>query len=251
MYQKDRLDDILRILKEHGYVTVKFLTDELHYSTATINRDLNVLQSQKLITRSYGGAQLAETTIAPLTFRYHKMKATKNQIGKKAASFIENGDTIFIDGSTTGQYIGRYITDRKDLTVITNNMNLASFLSDYGITCFILGGEVVEPPSMLGGMMAVENAKSYRVDKMFFSTYGMEDDGRIGSTRVYYDLHRVMMKNADKIFYMMDSGKLHVKTPLFLGDFGDVDYVITDCEFTPELKARFHSTRFIPVDAHE
>jgi len=100
-------------------------------------------------------------------------------------------------------------------------------------------------------MMAVENAQSYRVDKMFFSTYGMEDDGRIGSTTVYYDLHRVMLKNAAKVFYMMDSGKLHVKTPLFLGDFSAVDYVISDYRFSPEVKSKYSSTKFIPVESKD
>ena len=51
MYQKERLDEILDILKTHGYVSVKFLTEKLCYSTATVNRDLNVLEKQKLVHR--------------------------------------------------------------------------------------------------------------------------------------------------------------------------------------------------------
>ena len=52
MYQKERLENIMNIMKKYNYVTVKFLVEELHYSTATINRDLNVLANQKLI-KSY------------------------------------------------------------------------------------------------------------------------------------------------------------------------------------------------------
>lgn len=58
MYQKERIDKIMEILKENGYVTVKYLIDKLHYSNATVNRDLNIMASRKLITRSYGGVEL-------------------------------------------------------------------------------------------------------------------------------------------------------------------------------------------------
>ena len=47
MYKKERIDSIMEILNENGYVTVKYLTEELHYSTATINRDLNDMVKQK------------------------------------------------------------------------------------------------------------------------------------------------------------------------------------------------------------
>ena len=60
MYQKERIDKIMEILKENGYVTVKYLTDKLHYSNATVNRDLNIMASRKLITIRYGGVELCE-----------------------------------------------------------------------------------------------------------------------------------------------------------------------------------------------
>ena len=83
MYQKERLENIMNIMKKYNYVTVKFLVEELHYSTATINRDLNVLANQKLIKRSYGGAELIKGRGVPFIFRYQKMRASKNRIGKK------------------------------------------------------------------------------------------------------------------------------------------------------------------------
>ena len=60
MYQKERLDEILELLHKYGYVTVKYLVNALHYSNATINRDLNILESQGEIHRTHGGVELAE-----------------------------------------------------------------------------------------------------------------------------------------------------------------------------------------------
>ena len=131
MSQK-RIDVILGIIKEQGYVTVKYLCDTLNYSTATINRDLNDLQKQKLIVRHYGGAELVKRKGVPLAFRYHKMRPAKRMIAKEAAKLIKDGMTVFIDGTTTTHYIGDYIKNIKNLTVITNNLNLASHLSESG-----------------------------------------------------------------------------------------------------------------------
>ena len=101
MYQKERMDEIYDILKKNGYVTVKYLVQQLGYSNATVNRDLNVMENQKRIRRSYGGVELSEAKSVPLIFRYHKMKSIKNKMGKAAADLIADGDTVFIDGSTT------------------------------------------------------------------------------------------------------------------------------------------------------
>ena len=116
---KKRFEQVLDIIKEQRYVTVKYLCDNLHYSTATINRDLNDLQRQKLIVRHYGGAEFIEKKGVPLVFRFNKMRPVKRAISKQAAADIKEGMTVFIDGSTTAQYMAEYIQNIKNITVIT------------------------------------------------------------------------------------------------------------------------------------
>jgi len=136
MSYRDRQKQIIEILEKQGYVTVKYLTDALHYSSATINRDLNALQSQQLVTRSYGGVELVRAPYVPVFFRTHKMHAEKKYIGRAAASYVKDGDTIFIDGSTTAQCMEQYLIHRKNLTVVTNNIVLAANLSEYEIKTY-------------------------------------------------------------------------------------------------------------------
>ena len=109
MYQKERLDLILNIVNEYEYVTVKFLSSVLHYSNATINRDLNLLEQQQLIKRTDGGVSKEENPNALLPFRYHLNRAEKLKMGKIAASFVEDGDVIFIDGTTTTEYMSAFL----------------------------------------------------------------------------------------------------------------------------------------------
>lgn len=245
---KKRIDTILDIIKDKGYVTVKYLCEELHYSTATINRDLNILQNQKLILRHYGGAELTEQKGAPLVFRYHKMRPVKNVLGKRAAELIKDGMTVFIDGSTTAQSIAKHITHLKDLTVITNNMNLVSYLCEFGINCVCLGGSVIDPPYILGGSDTSKQAGSYHADIMFFSTGGISEDGKIYNSELIYELHRIMAENSDKTVFLVDHKKVGVKTSRVFGDVADVGYVISDYDFSPEVKRKASNTEFILVE---
>lgn len=246
MYQSERLNEIIKILQENGYTTVKFLTEKLHYSTATINRDLNILEKQNLLKRSYGGAEIENTKSIPLPFRTHKMNAEKNRIGKIAADLIEDGDVVFIGGSTTCRRIAPHITERKDLTIITNDMGMTSYLSEYGINVICLGGEVVEIPDILCGSITVENAMIYSANKFFFSTGAISDKGEIKSGNLYYSLYKTMARGSEKNIYLADHEKLNVtNVSMNYFDVSEMTYVITDFDFSEEFKERYPNTVFL------
>ena len=243
-YQKERIDAILRILQQQGYVTVKHITEFLNYSNATINRDLNVMEQQKLVKRSYGGVELVKNYGVALPYRYEKMKAAKLKIAKKAAEYVKDGDTIFIDASTTAEYIGQYLLDKKDLCVITNNMALVIFLSQHSIPVICLGGSVVERPYMLSGAQTVMNIRRYHADKMFFSTGGICIDGKISSGGTYELIYETMMENADEIFYLADHEKVR-NTCQNKKDFDEIDYIITDFEIPKAIRKKYRKTTFV------
>lgn len=249
MYQQERLEQIMQIVKKNGYVTVKYLVSSLHYSNATINRDLNVLAAQRRIRRSYGGVEYVEKKGVPLPFRYHFMRAAKLKIGKKAAELVCDGDTIFIDASTTASCMVEFLTEKKNLTVISNNMEIIMRLSQYGIQAICLGGKVIEPPCMLDGLETGETAARYRADKAFFSTGYVSEDGLIGTGEVYYILHKVMLQNAREVYYLADHDKWNEKRSYsrYLCDFSKVHGVISDHEFSAEMKRKYSQTKFYEV----
>ena len=249
MYQKERLDAIMAIVMQNGYVTVKYLVAQLHYSKATINRDLNVLEAQKRLRRSYGGVEVVTDEDVPLTFRYHKRHTEKVKICKKASEFIHDGDTIFIDASTTTEPITEYLADKKDLCVITNNMSLVIRLSELGIRAICTGGEVVESPCMLAGTDAIETAMRYHVDKLFFSVSFVDKEGRVATNATYFSLHSVMLRNADEVYLLSDSEKFGDprRGRQYLCDLSRIKAVISDAELCEETKKKFPNTLFVQV----
>lgn len=251
MYQKERMDAVYDIIKKNGYVTVKYLINEIHYSSATINRDLNMLEKQGLIRRSYGGVELVEKKIAPLTFRYHKMKAAKEKMGRAAAETVNDGDVIFVDGSTTTECIGRYITDKKDITVITNNIALILYLSEFGVNTVCLGGSVTEIPCILGGPVTIENAMRYSADKVFFSTSALSLDGKIASVTPdlgsYSVLLRVMLDNSKTNCCIMDHEKVGIEYRAVYCTLDEINCLVSDYMFDKAFCERFRNTKIIPV----
>ena len=247
MYRKERVDNILKLLHGNGYVTVKFLCSELGYSKATVNRDLNYMQQQKMIVRSYGGVELTKKKEIPLAFRYHKMMREKKHICQVAADLVRDGDIIFIDSSTTTEYMAPYLINKRDITVITSNVAIVAYLSSHGVNTICLGGQVYEPPAMLGGDLAVKNAMEFKADKLFFSTASFGGNGEIGGGGGYTLLLNVMVKNSDEVIYLVDSKKINLPYKKVVMTLDGVDTVISDYCFPQALKNNFKNTEFIEI----
>lgn len=244
MSQNIRQEQILGILEKKGYVTVRYLVDALHYSSATINRDLNQMQILGLVKRTYGGVEAAKRSHLPaLSQRQFYMKKEKRRIARQAAALIQNGDTVFLDGSTTVQHMLPFLGEKRDLQILTNNMRLAMELSDFDFEVICLGGQVVERPYVLSGDDAVEIAQKYQVNKMFFSVDAVTPDGFIHST--HHLLYKTVLRNSDETYFLTDKTKLADRLDRKLCDFSALTGVIADFDFPEETKNAYPNTKFL------
>ncbi|MBQ7399164.1 MAG: DeoR/GlpR transcriptional regulator [Clostridia bacterium] len=249
MYQKERVDKIMQILRENGYVSVKYLCGEVGYSKATVNRDLNFMEKQKMITRSYGAVEIIEKKDVELEFRYHKMKREKLKLCKAAAELVNDGDIIFVDSSSTTEFIAQYLIKKNDVTVITSNTAVVSYLSRFSnIKVICLGGEIMEPPSMLGGELCVKNAMEYKADKLFFSSHGINDDGEIGGGGGYSLLLNVMAKNSKEVIYLVDHTKINLESRHVIMTADNLDVIISDCDFNKNFREKFSKIKYIKIE---
>lgn len=244
MSQALRQEQILSILEKRGYVTVRYLMEQLHYSSATINRDLNKMEALGLVKRSYGGVEAAKREHLPaLPQRQFYMKKEKRRIARIAAGLIQNGETVFLDGSTTVQYILPFLSEKKGLQILTNNMRLAIELSDLDFDVVCLGGHVSERPYVLDGDETVEIAQKFQAHKMFFSLDAITADGFVHG--VHYLLYKTMLKNSDEAYLLIDQTKIVDRLDTKLCDFSALTGVISDFEFPEETKAAYPNVRFL------
>ena len=126
MLAAERRNRIVRLLSSTGTVTVSQLRDEFGVTAETIRRDLDILEQENLLRRIHGGAvALQNRQEVPFDIRSETNVEEKRLIAQKAARFVEPGDTLFIDISSTAMFFAKEICKIPDITVITNSLIIA------------------------------------------------------------------------------------------------------------------------------
>lgn len=224
--------EILEILQNNQYATIDELAEKLFVSPSTVRRKLNVLQRKGLVTRTHGGAQLNDDNnfFPSFTFRVHINSFEKKKMALAAIKLIKNGDLIFLDGTTSAFFIAEYLSEFKNIRVITNGIDTLSLLAKNNITAYSTGGCIQElNRSVLVGHYAEEMIGNFHADIAFFSAQSVNNDGEI------YDcfeeenvIRKAMIKHASKKVFLCDSTKFG-KTSLFhLCSLNDVDYIVSN-----------------------
>ena len=241
-----RRDAIYKIILEEGSATVNELCEKLHYSCATINRDLNKMAADLLIRRRFGIVEILNPEATDLTPKIERDVPLKQKIAKIATSLLTNEHRVFIDGSTSTHFMHISLQHKPGRWIITNNLRLASILSTKGVSCIALGGKFQEP-HIVGDDITIMQAKDYTADICFLSAYAISKHGIISDSDYYATLRKIMMKNSAKKVLMVQKEKLGRHGSRIIGDLSDIDVIITDIKFSDEIKEKFSNTTFIEV----
>lgn len=240
MLKEERFQKLLNILAENEFVTVKTLSEKLHVSMPTIRRDLAELADQNQLQRSHGGAMRLDEQYAttPLDFRRSINAKEKAAIAKAAVRFLRSNCVIFIDASTTAAHLIDYLDGFRDLIVITNSLMFAAHLQSRGIRTYCLGGEVISSSVAVGGRIATEAASNFNIDIMFFSSYGVNDQGMVVDTsEKENELRRYILQHAGTSVFLCDKSKFGKNAVFNFASLDHVDYMITNGE-VPEQYPR-------------
>ena len=224
--------EILEAVQKTQFATVEDLSKKLFISTATVRRKLNVLQEQGLIIRTHGGAKISDNNnfYPSFSLRAHQNSLEKKKIALAAIKFIKNGDLIFIDGSTSAFFIAEYLSEFKDLMVVTNGIDTLSLLSKNNIKAYSTGGIVSDSNrSALVGQIAQNTVNTMHADIAFFSAHSVNKDGEIYDIFEQENYLRLcMMKNATKKIFLCDGTKFDTTSPFRLCSMSDVDYIVSN-----------------------
>lgn len=177
MLTKQRHQLILQRLSEQKVVKLKELVDLTDSSESTIRRDLTDLEAEGYLARVHGGATLIATPDEEPTFEEKRDRFVdeKVAIARKAATFIEDGMSIYLDAGTTTQAMVPFLEGKK-IVVVTNSLPIANELFDLDIKTFVIGGELKRSTQALVGYNARESMLNYRVDLAFLGMNGIDLD---------------------------------------------------------------------------
>ena len=228
----ERRNRILTILREERHVVVSELAKVFDVSEETIRRDLDKLEKEGHVVKTYGGAVISEGSEAELPYVIRKKAnvEAKQKIADLAADLIMDGDTLILDASSTAVFIAQKIKSKKEITLITNSIEVLMELSDVtGWKILSTGGTLKERSCALVGSEAEESLSRFHVDKAFISCKGVDPrHGFSDSSDMHAAVKRKMLQAASQIFFAVDSSKFDKISFTSVSGFSGVDAVITE-----------------------
>ncbi len=243
MLKTEREEQIINILRNSGFVTVKNLSEILFASESSIRRDLTHLENKGIVSRSYGGATLitANTNVLPFYTRAFSNIEEKRKIAKKAVTLIRKGDIIFLDQSSTSFFLAREICNIKGITVVTNNTEILNYLSEYDITVHSSGGVLSnENRNCLVGRNAQKTFENIYADICFFSAKSLSSDGVISDcTEQEVFVRNSMLENADTKVFLCNSEKFDTHSIFKQCTLSDVNYIVSETDNLQRFKTLY------------
>ena len=206
-----RKKEILELLYEKGRVVVSEISKTMYVSEMTVRRDLKELEKGGYIKRYRGGAVLKNSKgEMPISERFLFDKEEKEELCKKCEVFLGDNMSVFIDSSSTCQYLIPHISKFKDVTIVTNSVRALTLAASLHIPCFLIGGNYYEQDMCLVGPVAEQYAAEINVDVAFFTTAALDADGRISDFDIRQTMIRkLIMKNAKKNVFLFEQHKLN------------------------------------------
>ena len=258
MLAVERKNRILSILQEEKKVVVGELATLFDVSEETIRRDLEKLESEGLVVKAYGGAVLNENLQSdmPLAVRKRTNVIGKQKIAELVASRITDNMSVMLDCSSTALFIARRIKDRKNLTIITNSLEILIELKDAtNLKIFSSGGLLGEDSFALVGNQADRMISGFHVNASIISCKGFDiDKGFTDSHDMHASTKRVMLENCDTRVLAVDSSKFNHIAFNVVGTLSDIDVIVTDVKPPKEWAERFEKAKvecLYPADAEE
>lgn len=237
-----RQKNIIAMLEQDLIVNTAELAQRFDVSIETIRRDLDQLEKQGILKKTYGGAELKTKPHmwpAPLKKRMESLRDTKAAIAAHAATYIPDKCTIALDAGTTNLELCPFLNEKKNLIIISSDVHSASELLASDTNKVYMMGGFLTPDGTSSGSYAKEFLSSISgIDLFFTATDGAStEDGLSTDEANINELKKRYLKKAKKTIAMVDHSKFLRKGFYRMCDFSEIDVVITDSETPAEIIA--------------
>lgn len=197
--------EMLALIRERQEVLVEELSQAFDISTMTVRRDLQALEEAGKISRFHGGAA---ASFSPDAEGKSRVSLCRQMIARYAASLVQDGETLLINGSNTALGLLDY-AGSKHLSVFTNNGLAVGRRFPDGVEVQISGGLIRGAQHILTGDLAMRNLMDVRADKAFLGCTGISPDGEIlCDIPSELGLNETMIEHADRYYILADHTKL-------------------------------------------
>ena len=234
-----RLTRLLELVRVRGFAALPDLASELKVSESTIRRDLEHLEADGAAKRTHGG--VFYTGPKPKLQHFDNIQSRnftrKKDIANFAATLVEDGDTILLDGGSTTYELARLLVGRA-LQVITNSLPVANlFMGSETADLVMIGGYVHAKSGVSLGPYANEMLRDLNCRHAFLSVAGIHQDGLFNSNLLLVETERTMMDSAEQVFVLADSSKLGRKSLSKLCDLREAQNIVVDAGINQQWRS--------------
>ncbi|MGA8268466.1 MAG: DeoR/GlpR family DNA-binding transcription regulator [Candidatus Acidiferrales bacterium] len=236
---EERRFRIREILSRERTVSASELIRTLDVTAATIRRDLAALEKEGVLVRSHGGAvsRASSTNFQPsyeALGRSHR--AEKQAIAREAERLILDGETVFLEGSTTVYELARRLLHRNRLTVITNSPPIVEELQrSQHVSVISTGGELQKDVFYLSGVWAQRALSEIRVDKAVLGVSAIDPSYGISTaSQAEAQIKKMILKSARVSIAVADHSKFGNQGFAYVGPITDIDILVTDSAADPQ-----------------
>ncbi|WP_439022498.1 DeoR/GlpR family DNA-binding transcription regulator [Bacillus thuringiensis] len=241
MFTEERREKILELLTKDGRVIAKDLAESFDMSIDSIRRDLSIMEKEGLLKRTHGGAielaRVRNLAVEPFK-RYSNGSIYEDVIAKIAASYIQEGDSVFIGGASIHYAMLKYLPETS-FTVITNSIEIASTLREYkNIDTYLIGGKV-KPSGNMTDTLASEMISSFSIDINFSTGGGISLKGISTATPEVSYFGKKVSEIARRNICLAPHNKLGIDCFIKGESLIEIDLIITDSEARKETIQEF------------
>lgn len=241
LHRADRVSAILERLSADGSVNVGELARSFGVSSATLRRDLQMLEDQKLLQRTHGGALAQDVAYElPVRYRSGQQRSQKQQIARTAVSRVPYEPVVVgLTGGTTTSEVARLLAERTGLTVVTNALNIAAELAMRPRVKLVVTGGVARTESYeLVGPWAERTLGSVTIGIAIVGVDGISaGEGLTTHDEVEAQTNHVMISRARRVVVVADGSKVGRALLAQIAPATDVDELVTDPSADPEAVA--------------
>ena len=228
----ERKNEILNKLRLEQRVLVSELAAHYGVTEETIRRDLDKLEREGYATKTYGGAIWGNSTKTDLsyTIRNKTNVEAKQAIAQLVNSVIDDGDHIMLADSSTALYIAKQLKEKRDLTVITNSIEVIVELADVtGWNIMSTGGRLKPESLALIGSQCHQMIRNFHVDKAIISCKGLSPScGITDSSEYHASTKQAMMRSASETILALDDSKFDKISFVQIAELTDVKLIVTN-----------------------
>lgn len=219
------LESLLNSIKEKDIKNLSSLIDLNITSESTLRRKLKKLDSLGYIKFNRGGEiELIEQRDISIKdeFKMDINKFEKRQVARRAVSFIEDNDVIFIDNGTTIRYMFYYL-QKKNVIVYTNGYSHIDYRGDVDLR--IIPGQVRIKEKAIVGEEALIFLSKLKIDKTFIGANGISENGVTTPNEDEKNLKQLALEIATDSFIVLDSSKDGLTSKFKICEYDDYQIV--------------------------